>query len=376
MLATVIEILNYVTISQLLLFCIFFLINKQGNLLSNKLLAFLFLCYAFNLFTYYSDYHFLSTFMERAPRLIWFFEPFSFCIGPLLFLYTMSLVRSNFKLRPIHFAFFIPFLIYLMLTITKITIQSPDTIRKLATAGVFLSLFTYVVLYTLLRWGNLTLAILSIVALLRYKKQLKSGNQHQARFDVKWQLIVLTGFSIVFVIEAINYIYYYRNFESLRLRDGIFFVMFFIFNSLIFTGLKNKSLYKTNESIVKYSKSPLIPDAKELLLQKIRECMVEEKYFLTPSITLQDVAEKINSQPRLVSQVINELSDQNFIDFVNTYRIEEAKRMLIDPKYRQFSILGILFESGFNSKTAFNTAFKKQTGCTPKEFKLLNEQNI
>jgi AraC-like DNA-binding protein len=382
MLATVIEILNYITLSQLFLFCIFFILKKQGNLLSNKLLALIFLCYALNFSTYYTDFQFVGFFKAHFPRLIWLFEPFSFCIGPLLYLYTMSLVRSNFKLMPKHIAFFIPFFVYLYFTITTVTIQSPETIRKIVDAGGFLSLLTYFVLYTFLRISNVLVAAISLVALFRYKKQLKTGRQPKTLFDVKWQLIVLSGMSIVFLIEFMYYVDYYASAKYLHSHDKLFFVtyflinisiMFLLINILVFSGLKNSSLFEVNKIQAKYSKSLLVDNEKEMLLQRVRECMVQEKYFLTPSITVQHVAEKIGSQPRLVSQVINELSGQNFIDFVNSYRIEEAKKMLIDRKFKGYSIIGILYEVGFNSKTAFNTTFKKQTGLTPKEYKQIRK---
>jgi AraC-like DNA-binding protein len=288
----------------------------------------------------------------------------------------MSLVRSNFKLSFKHIYFFIPFLVYVYLTIAYVTIQNPETIRTLATQGYFLSLPTYFILYSILRISNLALAVLSLLALFRYKKELNNSNQIPARFDVNWQLIILSGFSVVFIFEGMNYVYFYfiNKFQFLILWDAVPFVKFVIINTLIFAGLKNSSLFEANETRIKYSKSQLMKDEKEIMLEKLKEFMVREKYYLTPSITVQDLAEKLNEQPRYISQVINEILGQNFIDFLNSYRIKEAKKMLVDPKYSGYSIIGILYEAGFNSKTAFNRAFKEQTGYTPKEFKTLNEK--
>jgi AraC-like DNA-binding protein len=72
------------------------------------------------------------------------------------------------------------------------------------------------------------------------------------------------------------------------------------------------------------------------------------------------------------SFVINELYQDNFYNFINKYRIEEAKRLLLSDKYNQLNILGIAYESGFNSKTTFNTTFKKHVGCSPSEFVKMN----
>ena len=96
--------------------------------------------------------------------------------------------------------------------------------------------------------------------------------------------------------------------------------------------------------------------------------MDEQKLYLNTSVTLGDIAQKLDIAPCYVSQLINETFKQNFRDFINKYRIEESKRMLTQQN-QQLNILGIALDSGFNSKSSFNNAFKKHTGITPKEFK-------
>jgi AraC-like DNA-binding protein len=78
--------------------------------------------------------------------------------------------------------------------------------------------------------------------------------------------------------------------------------------------------------------------------------------------------------PHVLSRVINDGFGKNFFDFINTYRIEEFKRRADDPHYKNFTLLGIAYEVGFNSKSAFNRSFKKITGQTPREhFNLMQE---
>ena len=91
--------------------------------------------------------------------------------------------------------------------------------------------------------------------------------------------------------------------------------------------------------------------------------------YLQQELTLRDVAKQINIPYRYVSQVVNEKLDQNFMDFVNSYRIEAAKAMLLDPEWSHLTIDGIAGEAGFNSRSAFYTAFKKVTGTTPGIFR-------
>ena len=96
--------------------------------------------------------------------------------------------------------------------------------------------------------------------------------------------------------------------------------------------------------------------------------MNREKLYLNSSITLTEIAQKLNIAPCSLSQIINETFQQNFRDFVNKYRIEESKRLLTQLN-QNLNIMGIALDAGFNSKSAFNSAFKKHTGVTPKEFK-------
>jgi len=87
---------------------------------------------------------------------------------------------------------------------------------------------------------------------------------------------------------------------------------------------------------------------------------------------LSQLADRLQVPTHQVSQAINEGTNKNFYDLVNGYRVTEAKRLLVDPKNEHFTILSIGFEAGFNSKTTFNTVFKKFTQLTPTEYRAKN----
>ncbi|HMQ48817.1 MAG TPA: helix-turn-helix transcriptional regulator [Saprospiraceae bacterium] len=108
----------------------------------------------------------------------------------------------------------------------------------------------------------------------------------------------------------------------------------------------------------------------ELALWKnnIENLMEREKVFLIPELTLNDLAQKLNTNSSILSAVINAAFEKNFNDFVNTYRVEAVKEALYDPQKTHLSLLGIGLECGFNSKSTFNRAFKKTTGLSPSEF--------
>ncbi|NJK95779.1 MAG: AraC family transcriptional regulator [Bacteroidales bacterium] len=101
--------------------------------------------------------------------------------------------------------------------------------------------------------------------------------------------------------------------------------------------------------------------------------MNDKKPYLEPKLTLNALAAELNISVNYLSQLINQYQGKNFYDFVNGFRIEEFKSRVLSPKNQHLTILALAFDSGFNSKSSFNLAFKKHTGLTPSEF--LAEKN-
>ena len=91
--------------------------------------------------------------------------------------------------------------------------------------------------------------------------------------------------------------------------------------------------------------------------------------YRNPDLSLAELAAQLHLPPHHLSQVINEQCQQNFFDFINTYRIEEVKRQLQSPDTAHLKLEEIGFAAGFNSKSAFNAAFKKNTQTTPSQFR-------
>jgi AraC-like DNA-binding protein len=119
----------------------------------------------------------------------------------------------------------------------------------------------------------------------------------------------------------------------------------------------------------KYRKSALDNDMSTRILKRLIETMEREQPYLQSNLTLPDLAKLVPTTPNYLSQVINEQLQMNFFDFINSYRIETAKDLIINPLPHTRTVLDIAMESAFNSKSAFYTAFKKQMGITPAEFK-------
>jgi AraC-like DNA-binding protein len=119
----------------------------------------------------------------------------------------------------------------------------------------------------------------------------------------------------------------------------------------------------------KYVASALSEEEKKKIVDVLENIMQTKKLFLNPELKITDVANEVLFPRKQISQAMNEKLCNNFYNYINRYRIEEAKRLLEDTKYSKFSIEGIAHQSGFNSRSSFYTAFRNETGVTPSQFR-------
>jgi AraC-like DNA-binding protein len=122
----------------------------------------------------------------------------------------------------------------------------------------------------------------------------------------------------------------------------------------------------------KYKTSTLDPARAEATVPKLLQLMEEEKIYLNPDLTLQELARRLRIHYNHLSRIINERFGLSYNDFVNKYRIEEVKKRLIDPSEKEHTVLEIMYDTGFYSKSVFNIAFKRFTGMTPSDFRSRN----
>jgi AraC-like DNA-binding protein len=106
-------------------------------------------------------------------------------------------------------------------------------------------------------------------------------------------------------------------------------------------------------------------DTKSIQIEQLKNFMLEKEPFLEPSLTIQELADQVKIPVRDLSILINHHINQHFFDFVNEFRIKKAMIILKDPTKKDSTVLEILYEVGFNSKSSFHTSFKKYTNQTP-----------
>lgn len=118
----------------------------------------------------------------------------------------------------------------------------------------------------------------------------------------------------------------------------------------------------------KYKKASLNPAETARYYVQLQDLIQKEAPFLKPNLGLRELALMLGLHPNKLSELLNDKIGKNFSEFINYYRVERFKKLAILPKNSHLSLLGITYESGFNSKTSFNTFFKKETGMTPKAY--------
>ncbi|WP_166923222.1 helix-turn-helix domain-containing protein [Flavobacterium poyangense] len=242
--------------------------------------------------------------------------------------------------------------------------------------------------YTVLIFGILFCMMVTLYCIAgynridKYQKNLYLYSSNTETTNLNWLkqisicVLFLTTIWLADILFQLSDDYlWYDYFSSLVNFFGICFIAFY--------SLKQKEVFPFNKeqtnainSIItetfdtEENRKKIISDEK-LAEMKVRliEIMEKEKPFLDFELSLIKLAGILNTSPHLLSYSINAGFNENFYQFVNRYRVEEAKKMIIDPKMDHLNLIGIAYEVGFNSKTVFNTTFKKITNQTPSEFK-------
>ena len=351
-----------------LLFSIFLFTHKKGNILANRIFGgFLIVRAMMN--AGILCYFFRHSVYQAFPEVYLFINSFSLLMAPTLFLYTQAVLYHDFRLKMSHALHCIPFI---LAVISKIWlyIQIPHPQERLIVHGGLIRgswddyLSLGIDLQILIYLGA------ALYHLRRYRKEIKQFYSSTHKIHMSWLRLVLIGFITIqsfYMYKHISIIFIgsYMRFLSIWMHLAALIIITIIFYHClkwpeVFSGVNHKS---------KYEKSPLSESDKKKYLNKLKAVMASDKPHLNPSITLYDLSKKIAVPSHYLSQILNTCLNQNFFDFVNTYRVEESKKLLTESDNGRKTILEILYETGFNSKSVFNVAFKKHTGMTPSQFR-------
>lgn len=361
------DIINFIAMFQLSVF-IFFLLRKKSLRQSNNILAF-FLFIQILLINNYEIHHNKDYVLNFTPHLFFIGVVFIYLAGPTFYLYVNSLVYRDFRLNKGHLLHAIPFFIMLLIFITNYHIYSSETKLSLIKGNNVLTSTFWIVFNILFLIQILVYFIVDLHILKKYSSEIKQQYSSVKNINLNWLKLIIYGFiagwlSSVAVLIGGTLITHILN-ELVFIN---FFTFFIFFNIIYYKGFAQPEIFSGIEDRQKYVSSKLSDLEAKSYLACLLEFMDSKKPFLNPTLTLKELAGQVGIPARYLSQVINEYTRLNFYDFISQYRIEEAKRILAEPLTNK-TVLEVLYEVGFNSKSSFNTAFKKFTGVTPTHFK-------
>ncbi|HSD62458.1 MAG TPA: AraC family transcriptional regulator [Ignavibacteriaceae bacterium] len=372
---SVTDIIAITATFQLLIFSFFLLSLKRGNRINHLLLA----AFLFTNAMYIIGYLLFAFSENILPAGVHFFfigTSFGFLFGPLLLLYTKSLVQSNFQLKKKDLLHTIPFIIYNLLYSIYFHFKPTDLKMEMLHQGNVLPHLVGFWVSLLMNVQILIYMAVTLFILMDYSKRIKSMYSTIHHLNLGWLELVLYAFLAMWLIDFAHFLI--RNNIGISPEVSGYLTLIsitinFVFaNLVIYRGLKQPYQFFVIEKELPKTKSDnnMISDEESnIYLEKLLAYMSAEKPYLISTLTIKELSERLEINPRILSRIINEKKHQNFFDFINSYRIDDAKMILSNPAKRKMTILEILYDVGFNSKSVFNTTFKKYTGATPTEYR-------
>lgn len=353
------------------LLAVFLLTVKTKNRVSNVLFAVFLIINAIDI----SDP--LFNMVSDGPSNLGVFKNmFVFLQIPVFYLYVLSVCYSDFKLKPQYLLHALPFLMANLTLLPRFYgVDTASKIHFIENRQSMIELkFNHILLHV-----QMVIYFIAVFRVLRKSKTLylenyagKNINSYYWLFQFTVVLCIVYGIALLKnILKFSDYVYISEGIKVGLLLLSLFIICWYLFKALnhpeLFRNVDSKlKLVSEMVSEEKNNEEPVTSDREynEDIL-RLKNYMVEKKPFLNSSLTIQEVSGDIGIPVRELSLLINHQLGQHFYDFVNTYRIENAMNILKDETKSKVTVLEILYEVGFNSKSSFNTAFKKHTGTTP-----------
>jgi AraC-like DNA-binding protein len=340
---------------------LFFFINKRGYVLENKIMAILLVIFDLQIFYSFATSAFDFQFFLNWHKPLFLIRQTSFLIGPFIYFYVNSFLKRKeifdyrTSLHFLPFAVAIFFLLIFYRGVDKFIIWE-SVVDLNFTILILAHTFIYIVL-SLLSMKSTTISFRGF-----YKSILISSNN-------TWLQLLLVGFIVIWIVNLNSFAIYMivQKPGWCAYTASIYAMIAFLFiNTIMFFLLVKPDVYYI---IAKYKSNKLEEANKLDYLQRLNSHMESNKPYLNPDITLESLAGEISVSPRILSQIINETYKKNFKSYILEYRIKESMKILADAKHSKLTILEILYQVGFNSKSAFNNQFKLFTNLTPIEYR-------
>ncbi|WP_291856838.1 AraC family transcriptional regulator [Marinilabilia sp.] len=293
----------------------------------------------------------LSTFIHS----IQIFTPSSLYAAVLFY------TNPNLKIRPSHWKHLLIPMVFIAIEINKIPNTSNQSL--LNTTGTIIILFQ-----------ALLYCILAFIKIRKHQKQILLYSSNTQDINLNWLEYIIIQILTLTIIVLFYNIFFNGQAPNILLNSIQLITVFIIAHF----SLKQKEIFPSQKENLIMANSPhgkiqerkklLADDELQSIMRKLRNIMINEQPHLDSDLNLVKLAKQLSITPHQLSYTINSGFDENFFQFVNRHRVEKAKELLRNSD-KKITMIAIAFDSGFNSKTSFNTTFKRMTGQTPSEYK-------
>ncbi len=326
---TIILIVSCLGICQALFLCLYLVTLKKGNKKANVFLALMLLGLTIRI-----GKSVLNVYLEVLPWQRNLGISGILLSGPFLWFYGRALLEKKKTFNSTDYLHLLPFGLFVLFCALI-----PNDGRPISYA-IYIGIFVHLAVY-----------IGAAVSVLLANKSV-----HSQLF--KWYRNLIIGVGLIWVFYMGNI----AGIIPLYIGGAIFFsFLIYTFSFLL--------LQRHDFSLEKYRGSSMDTASSKRLITTLKTWFNSEEPFLDNALTLAAVAKKMNGSPRDISRAINENENKNFSEFVNQYRIEKAKALLVDSKYHNEKIATVAYDCGFGNVTSFNLAFKSATQLTPSQYR-------
>jgi len=376
------DIVLLATIYQIILYVALMLVIKRERHQSDYfLIGFLLVqaCIPFHILVNYGEaFRFIA--LEFSPNLYRIFETAYWIEGPLLLWYTRALCYKNYRLSRFDGLYLVPIAVFVVYnTATFFILDKQTKIDFFYDYKTINASLTHHLSGLIREVFRVSCSILCLIEIRRYRKHMHEQFSSIEKIDLSWLRYLVAVFFVlqvwaVMVNVSIIFSAHFNfniNFNSMGLIGN--YTAFILVSVLIFFSISRTTFL---EGVVDHTSSPhdgkhpkTEPDVDPVIVSALEQHMEAEKPHLANILTLEQLAAQLEISPRVLSNTINRHFHHNFFEFINRYRVEEAKKQLANPELKTKTIIDIMGDSGFNSKATFNTFFKKIEGMTPSEYR-------
>lgn len=374
------------------LFLALALINvKGGNALARRFLALLTLAFATDLAV---DFLYQSRYLLLFPKLAYLSESISFLYGPFAYFYVSALTaKDGLRFTGRKWWHFFPFAVSIVLLVPLLTLSDSEVIAiiyedaDVEGIGLWVLGVLLVLIVPIPQIG--VYLVLATRQLMRHGRNIRDQFSYLERISLDWlrNLLIAVGILYLTYMFAVFFAEPFGFGEKTESVLNLLIVL--VIYTMGYLGLRQPAIFAQSDDAPhpaaglpeqtmrrptdleqkKYRKSALDAEMSRALWGELELFVASDEPYLDNKLTLSQLARQMRISPNYLSQVINEQTGSNFFDYVNKHRVDAAKQMLADESRAGSGILTIAMDAGFNSKSAFYTAFKQHTNTTPSEFR-------